>query len=147
VRWFTAELLSGCDAEGNVLPDSTFGEAVEAYNQHLAAIEDKLSPDVRSLAQLNLHDAIPTHVIAAHPEWLALEFVLDDGLRLIVTYRGWDIGGLGIPALRALMRLGDTFQVLQDEIDIATDGRFVHRLQFWPAGELVLLFSELDLRV
>jgi hypothetical protein len=38
-------------------------------------------------------------------------------------------------------------QVLNDEVDIASDGRYIHRLLFWPAGELVVLFTELSIVV
>jgi hypothetical protein len=31
------------------------------------------------------------------------------------------------------------------QIDIAGDGRFIHRIRFWPAGEFVVLFSDLSI--
>jgi hypothetical protein len=40
---------------------------------------------------------------------------------------------------------GERFQVLDHEVDISGDGRFIHRLLFWPAGELVVLFGELSI--
>jgi hypothetical protein len=40
---------------------------------------------------------------------------------------------------------GEDLCVLIDEVDIASDGRYVHRLLFWPAEELIVLFSELSI--
>jgi hypothetical protein len=161
MKWFTVGVYEGVDEEGNEATDESFSQAFRAYNEHLASIEDRLSPEVRALARITMHDAVPKEVRSTE-ESLALKFEIlelvpeldrrpqDPTHRprpLDLTYTQWDLGGrFGINGLAALMEWGGTsFQVLNDEIDIARDGRYIHRLLFWPAGELVLLFRGLSI--
>jgi hypothetical protein len=75
VKWFTVQVYSGADEEGNALSDETFAQARRAYNEHLAYIDDRLSPEVRALAGVNMHDAMPMEV-SATDESLVLRFEL-----------------------------------------------------------------------
>ena len=153
MKWFTVDVYSGVDQDGNELPDETFSQARRAYNEHLASIEHRLSPEVRALAKVVMHDAVPREVRANYPKSLAIKFELRGQVSgpvrrpLDLTYWRWDLGsGIGVPSLDTLMEWGgEQFQVLNDEIDIASDGRYIHRLKFWPAGELVVLFAELSI--
>jgi hypothetical protein len=151
MKWFTVNVYSHADEEGHELPDDVFAQAASAYKEHLASIEHRLSPEVRALAKVFMHDAVPKKV-KSRSKSLALEFeVLEppSGPRrpLELTYRRWDLGGgFGVQGVEILMEWGgDRFQVLNHEVDIAEDGRYIHRLLFWPAGELVVLFSELSI--
>jgi len=152
MKWFTVNVYSGADEEGHELPDDAFSQAVTAYDEHLDSIEDRLSPEVRALARVNMHDAVPKAVRTSDKS-LALKFELRGQLPgpvrrpLRLTYRQWDLGaGFGVQGVRILREWGgESFCVLNHEIDIASDGRYAHRLLFWPAGELIVLFSELSI--
>jgi hypothetical protein len=153
MKWFTVEVESGADEEGNLLSDDALSEARRAYNEHLASIDDRLSPEVRTLARVNMHDAVPKEVRTTGDESLALSFELRGQVPgpvrrpLGLTYRRWDLGGgFGVQGLWFLMEWGgEMVAVLNHEIDIASDGRYIHRLLFWPAGELIVLFSDLSI--
>ena len=99
-----------------------------------------------------MHDAVPREARSTKRS-LALSFELHGQVPgpasrpLGLTYRRWDLGGgFGVSGLWTLMEWGgERVVVLNDEIDIARDGRYIHRLLFWPAGELIVLFSELSI--
>ena len=153
MKWFTVNVYSGADEEGNELPDDALAQASMAYKEHLASIDDRLSPEVRVLARINMHDAVPREVKSTKRS-LALSLELLDPLvpvpvrrPLGLTYRRWDLGGgFGVSGVHTLMEWGgERIGVLNHEVDIASDGRYIHRLLFWPAGELIVVFSELSI--
>jgi len=56
MKWFTVDVYSGADEEGNELPDDALAQASMAYKEHLASIDDRLSPEERFGARLKLAD-------------------------------------------------------------------------------------------
>ena len=73
MKWFTDAVYSTVGQDGNEPPDDAFEQAARANREHLDSIDHRLSPEVRALANVYMHDAIPKSVRSKFPKSLALE--------------------------------------------------------------------------
>jgi ankyrin repeat protein len=140
MKWFTSARLWGLDES----------DPVSSYRRHLAVVEPTLPTDVRDLAfGIELHDA---RFESASSGDGSVEFCLitDDDRghheRVHLSYHG---AVVVMPSSGELAELhvgaGDT-EVLHDEVDVATGGRFAHRGWVWPTGQFAIEFASVELR-
>jgi hypothetical protein len=136
-------------AEGE-FSDTEAEQMLRAYREHVEQIAPALEPFVAKLAlETNLHDAI-----------IEVVHVYDQGRRLVLSlvagdqqagyqgitldYRGVEMDHHYMDVLRRRSRERET-AILYDEVDAEPDGTFVHRLLFWPEGEIAIAFKHLTL--
>jgi len=145
MRYFTRGWANGD------LDDAEFEHAGVAYDQRLAAIVPRLPAALQELARTSLHDAILERV-RWNPTARRLQVSFVAGLQqsapitVGATYEGAMLGERRIEALRNAARDREA-TVLYDEIDLAEEGHFVHRLLFWPREEVTIDFAALRLEV
>lgn len=122
----------------------------EAYSRRVAALRPEMSQSLAELVTaVSLHDALVDRVLwdrAARR--LQLELICEHqpkgwvGLRLVYCDAQVSDRTLDILAERARDR---RTQVLYDEVDLEKDGLWVHRILFWPEGEISVYFTSLEL--
>jgi hypothetical protein len=139
-------------------PPEVFKTACEAYRTHLAALLPHLRPEVRTLAETNLHDGLLRQIVwdrrtATVTLRLRCGCTQDSQGRpvgyfdLDVHYRRAVLTPAQVEALQEAAADRET-EVLYDELDREPDGVFVHRLQCVAEGgyrELTIRFHELEL--
>ncbi len=136
-RGWTNGELSDKEAEG--MP--------ELYRKHISEISPRLPPSIAKLAAINLHDTIIEQV-RLNEKAKTFSFVLVAGdlqrgyWGVDLKYSGVQIGDSYLQILRERTRDRETC-ILYDELDAEDDGHFVHRLLFWPQGEISIWFLEL----
>lgn len=122
-------------------------EAARAdYWRHVEELRPQLPEAVRRLAlDINLHDA----KIA---QWETNEGVLRAGFKWGDLQVGYWLSTLTYEAAQVRLAAGEAhwlddpeIEVLYDEVDVGDDGRFEHRLLFWPRGEIAIRFRSLAL--
>jgi len=143
MRFFTRNVVSGKMADVEV------DRVYSAYKQHIGAIVDTSPEDIAELAQTNLHDGLIRRVVVDHgTHKLLLALRCGD---LQAGYIDVDIrySGITLTPQQSQVLLHRTYdrrtEILADEIDIFSNGRFVHRLIFWPDEELEIVFSGLNI--
>lgn len=125
-------------------------EILRAYRQHIEQILPRLEPAVVELARsINLHDAIIEQVhLHKQERRLVLSVVAGDlqvGYQAItLDYVGVEIGHHCMDVLKRRANDRQT-ELLYDEVDVDNDGTQVHRLLFWPEGEISITFMHLKL--
>ena len=143
MRFFTRAVVSGD------LNDAEVERISACYQQHIGDIAGSASPEIAELAQTNLHDGLIRRVVV-QPDADELVLSLRCG-DLQVGYFDIDILYLGVSIdaqqLEVLTRRvhDRRTEILAGEIDRLPDGRFVHRLIFWPDDELEMVFSSLNI--
>lgn len=144
MRFFTRAMLSG------ELADAEVDSRSKAYQQRIDSLMDALPKDIAELTRINLHDGLIRRVTVDNEAHL-LSLVLRCG-DLQVGYFDVDLHYSGITLttqqLQVLSRRAHDrhTEILADEIDMAADGRFVHRLIFWPYDELEITFAGLTIQ-
>jgi hypothetical protein len=148
MRFFTPELYrqfnSANDAEAD-LASTAWESAIQAYQEHLNAIQNEMRSPVKKLAKLELHDwellatkqenvpvfSFPLEPFGPHPYWSAvatLSLQKDEDVTNLV-YALWD-------EVLLVEQQGDwSFSKkrkhwLYDEIDVSMPGSFLHRILF-----------------
>jgi hypothetical protein len=130
--------------------DAESEQTRRAYWQHVERIAPGLEPSVAELARkTNLHDAIIEVVhVYQREQRLVLTVVAGDqqaGYQAItLDYLGVKIGDHYMDVLRRRSRDRET-ELLCDEVDVEHDGGYVHRLLFWPEGEVSIAFEHLKM--
>lgn len=130
--------------------DERAGEVIRAYHSHLDEIEPQLTPELVILArQVSLHDGLFKEF-----EYDVASALLRMRLRcgdlqvgyfdLRLRYEGAALVAGYTPELRSAVRDPET-EILYDEVDVADDGEFAHRMLLWPRGEMDIRFRELSL--
>ncbi|RKR74187.1 ankyrin repeat domain-containing protein [Frondihabitans australicus] len=137
MKWFTAARVFGPD-ESDARPE---------YAQHLAEIDDALTPEVRELAHdVHLHDA-RVESFDASGDRLRLLLVAGANARgyerIALTFEGVTLGVPERTRLDELHLLAGDSEILCDEVDLAPGGRFVHRGWVWETGMFSVEFSGL----
>ena len=149
MRYFTPELylrFNSPDEETADLADEEWGTVAADYRSNLAAIRTQLPFEIRTLAELGLHDA---ELIAIKEQ---REPLIQDAMAVLslrnheslttVSYRLWD----RISRKRAIRNWpfsNDRVHWLYDELDVAPGrrpGRFVHRILLSDGRVMVVPF-------
>lgn len=145
MKWFTREWASGD------LSDEEWDARALLYEAHLARIQPQLVNGAARLSDgVNLHDG-KIHAFELRADGVlrfrALIGDLEAGYEFVeLDYREAEIRLDPGVNLKALRLLDPRTEILQDEVDIASDGRFAHRVLLWPEGEYEVLFSGLTER-
>lgn len=126
--------------------DAACDRALREYDERLAEIDPLLSDDLRRLSETSLNDGLIESVVwDPQTRELTLSLVVGgpEYSTLRLHYEGVFLGRSEDRLRRAA--LDRETEVLYDEIDVVVDGRFVHRLLFWPREELSIWFERLSL--
>jgi hypothetical protein len=144
MKFFTRAWVNG------EVTDDDSDRTVAAYREHVAAISSRLSATVRALAQeISLHDAF-VHSIIYDARGRQLEIRLLTGdlqvgyFDSVLTYGSAILDQADVAALRAAAEDPET-ELLYDEIDLTSDGEYLHRILFHPARECEIMFRDLAL--
>ncbi len=132
--------------------DETTDQMRAAYWDRVKSLRPSMPASVKKLATATrLHDAEIDRI-----SWdrrrrnLKLELVLIDDLKppwsfgATLLYKGVQLSEdeIGLLAERARDR---RTTILYDEVDLKENGTWVHRILFWPVGEISIWFSSLKL--
>ncbi len=145
MKYFTREWIQG------ELSDEDHAGAIARYWEYIDQIKMILPANLQILAaNVNLHDGLFTSVLLNSREsLLQISFITGDlqvGYEdLILHYSDIDLELLNVGLLEELANSPDT-EVLYDEVDVAGDGLYEHRLAFWPEGELAIRFNSLSIQ-
>ncbi len=143
MKYFTREWHAG------EMSDEESERIVSDYWAYIDTLLQKLPPSVATLArEINLHDGL-IHRVLIQAEKKQLELGLQCGdlqvgyFALDLTYSEVRMDLLDIPFLQE--RAQDRqIEVLYDEVDLE-DGDYVHRILFWPEGEIAIVFRGLEI--
>ncbi len=142
MKYFTREWATG------ELSDEEAERIVSDYWAYIDTLLPSLPPAVAALARdINLHDGL-IHRVLVQPEQKQLELGLRCGdlqvgyFDLDLTYSEVRLDLLDIPFLQRCAQSRQA-EVLYDEVDWE-DGNYVHRILFWPEGEIAIVFRELQ---
>jgi hypothetical protein len=133
------------------LTDEQFFAAKEAYAARIEDIKSQLSPEMSELATstVNLHDGLIRHVALDRPaRRLSLGLRCGDlqvgYFDVDLVYADVDLNLLNSAVLEAIATDPET-ELLYNEIDLESAGRFVHRIIFWPRPmrEIEVVFRSL----
>jgi hypothetical protein len=134
------------------LSDAAFNETIAEYERHLDGLAPRLPATIRCLArELNLHDGLIRRAVYDRSgRELRLELRCGDNqmgyFDLDLMYFGAILDQADITALQGAARDSET-EVWYDEVDLAGDGAFLHRVLFHPSRECEIMFRALGLRL
>ena len=145
MRYFTRGWATGefTDEEANRIRD--------VYWQRIRELTSRLPAGVARLAnEVQLHDAAIVHVrVNVARRELALHLVCGDlqtgYCDVELSYTGVQMREQQLGVLRDRARDRES-AVLYDEVDVECDGEFVHRVLFWPEGEIAIGFREIEIK-
>ena len=145
MQWLTREWASGA------LDDAEWDLRWRDYQSHRTAVLPRLRDGAERLIQgVNLHDAQIQSVEHQPGGALVLRALVGD---LQVGYEFVELSFVGAElrlepgATIDSLRLYDAeTEIIYDEVDVQTDGRFVHRVLLWPQGEYEVVFTSLTER-
>jgi hypothetical protein len=131
MKYFTEAFVFGG------LTDDQCLVASDTYRARLEEIEPQLSPEVRELAtSMNLHDGLIRHV-ALDRAARSLSLGIRRGdlqvgyFDVDLAYADVDLNLLN-PAMLEAIAADPKTELLYNEFDLGSAGRFVHRIIFWP---------------
>jgi hypothetical protein len=132
--------------------EETCDQMRAAYWDRIKFLRPSMPGSVKKLATATrLHDALIDRILwDARKRKLKIELVLvrdinrSGGLGAVLLYKGVQISDQQIGQLAERARDRRTV-ILYDEIDLEENGNWVHRLLFWPVGEISIWFSSLKL--
>ena len=146
MKYFTREWAVG------ELSEVESNEVIAAYERHLDRVLGQLPATVRCVArELTLHDGLIRRVIYDRTgRELRLELRCGDNqlgyFDLDLTYMGAILDQADLVVLRDAALDTET-EMWFDEIDLAGDGAFIHRVLFYPGRECDIMFRALGLRM
>ena len=137
-------------ASGEIDPEEA-EKIRRAYWDHVDRLLPRCSEEVAELAiSVNLHDAILRHVfVDREAEKLRIELICGD---LQAGYRDIDLSYSGLPRDEPMLAIlkerarDRQSAILYDEVDMDEQDRFVHRILFWPEGEIAIGFTTVAIR-
>lgn len=144
MRFFTREWASGA------LSDKEWKQVQASYSKHIESLLPKLPEPIAALAsRIGLHDGKIRNVVAnKNTGRLTLHLYCGDlqvGYRnLAIAYSGVRFELLDLVSLAALARDRDT-EIIYDELDIDEDENYLHRILFYPSGEISITFASVEL--
>jgi hypothetical protein len=146
MKWFTRQWQSGDPS------DDESEKVVAAYWAHVESLLPRLPATVRALAQgMSLHDGRIRRCLVDSPGskitlTLRCGELASGYFDLELTY--CDVVMLGKTLKQLKSVAGDpSTEALYDEIDSGGQGRWVHRILFWPYREVSVQFRQLELRM
>jgi hypothetical protein len=146
MKYFTRGWSSG------EFDDETSDQMRAAYWDRVKSLRPSMPASIKKLATATeLHDAVIDRILwDPRKHNLTMELVLcrgcnpSGGLGVSIHYRGVQIGDHYIDILAERARDRRT-TILYDEVDLEKIGPWVHRMLFWPVGEISIWFSSLKL--
>jgi len=145
MRYFTRGWANG------ELPEAEAEKTPKAYWKHVEDLLPGMPAGVAKLAKTNLHDALISRAcLDTRTRTLTLVLLVwartgRSCSEVTLRYAGVETCGQNIETLKARARDRES-EILYDEIDSAADGSWVHRLLFWPEGEISIWFRRLSVR-
>ncbi|MFF2368950.1 hypothetical protein [Agromyces sp. NPDC058110] len=142
MKWLTREWASGG------LDDDEWDRRCEEYQAHNDEVLPRLSNGAERLIQeINLHDA-QIHAFEHRADHdLVMRALIGDlqvGYQFIeLTFHDSQLRLEPGSTLESLRLLDDETEIIYDEVDVQSDGRFVHRVLLWPEGEYEVIFTSL----
>jgi hypothetical protein len=140
MKWFTAESRYTDD-------EADWDKRVAEYERHLEDLTPDLSDGAEQLPTINVHDGQVQRWDHEPGQLFRLVLLIGDlqrgyeSLKLEDTDADATGSGHADQATQTLAEPG--VEVVYDEIDRAGDGRYEHRVLFWPDGELTIRFRSL----
>jgi hypothetical protein len=121
----------------------------DAYWNSIETLLPHLPTQLAALATTNLHDSLPESVIVDRINKSILLTVLAGDLssgyfKLTITYYDVDIDDIDISTFSHVLGHPNS-ELLFDEVDIVNEGKFVHRILFYPYGEFTITFSSINI--
>ena len=141
MKWFSHDWHMGR------LSDAQAEAVLRDYAAHELQLRAQAPPGVLDLMDLSLHDGQVHSAVLGGSEftWRLLVGDLQRGYEFAtLTYFDAEVVG-GADDLAALDLSPEAGELLYDELDLAADGRFIHRVLVWPEGEVWIRFA--DVRV
>lgn len=144
MKFFDHDWMNG------TLSDAEYEERIQQYNAHIELIRASLPQSLLTLSQSGvLHDALVEAIRVDNKHNLLLIELLGGNVQagyweLHLRYGGFDLDDASRVTLQNATSDPAT-ELLYDELDLCKDGRFEHRLLWWPYRELTILFQTFDL--
>lgn len=140
VKWFTR------DWAGGRLSDKQFEDVQQDYAAHVESLRAR-APELADILDLDVHDG-QVREWGERPGgqfwWRLLVGDLQRGYEhATITYRQATVVG-GLDALVDLRLGAPDAEALYDEVEAHRDGGHVHRVLFWPEGELWVRFTSIE---
>lgn len=143
MRWFTREWAT------SVLDNDESERRAADYQQHVEAIRPHLQGGAEQLSYLDLHDAQVRSCDLTDHDALRLHVLVGDLQRgyewVSLRYDEAQLVGATIDDIRGWRITEPGVELLYDEIDVADNGRYEHRILVWPDGEFGIRFKSLRL--
>ena len=129
------------------MTDEESDAIVPAYWDYLATFLPKMPPVVQELATaINIHDGlIEMAVFDRAAQQLRLELLVGDLQKGYASIHLCYSSAVFETAALKMIASDSESEALYDEIDVQPEGRFEHRILFWPYRELVVSFGSLAL--
>jgi hypothetical protein len=136
MKFFTIEWHSG------EMPEAESAQVPAAYAAHLDSLRPELPEDAFRLStDVNLHDGV-VQKLYVDAERIVLVIRGEDGRGEVfdasLAYGGWTISEGDLEYLKGAKGKG-SMELLYNEFD-RVEGRWVHRLLFWPYREVAVEF-------
>lgn len=127
------------------MTDEESDAIVAAYTDYRTALLPKMPPAVQELAiAINIHDGlIETAVFELAAQHLRLELLVGDLQEGYASIHLCYSSALFEIATLKEIACDSESEALYDEIDVQPDGRFEHRVLFWPYREISISFTSL----
>jgi len=144
MKYFTRDFI--CSS----LSDEESEQIRTSYHQHIELLLPNLPESIAELTEkINLHDGLICRVIVDQKTGkLTMELRCGDlqvgYFDLELAYSGVKFSALDLVALAALVRDRRT-EILSDELDIDKDNTYIHRILFYPIGEISIHFESINL--
>jgi hypothetical protein len=132
---------------GGDMTDEESNAVVDAYTDYRASLLPKMSSAVQELATaINIHDGlVEMAVFDRAAQHLRLELLVGDLQQGYASiHLCYSSALFELATLREIVCDSES-EALYDEIDVQPDGRFEHRVLFWPYREISISFSSLAL--
>ena len=134
------------------LDDRTTEDVAQEYRKEIEDLSRTMSPAVRRLAmETDLHDAIIERVVLNEASRKLTMYLVAGDLQIgyngvQIAYEDVRIDRCDVDVLE--QRANDRCTcILSQEIGRSHDGHYIHKLLFWPEGEVSVSFRDLMLTV
>jgi hypothetical protein len=140
MRWLTREWASGG------LGEIEYEERWSSYLAHRNEVRPRLTRGAdRLLDSIHLHDGQvrsfdyrPRHMLQV----CVLIGDLQVGYEFVeMSYAEAELGLEAGVTISSLNLFGSDTEIIYDEVDTTSDGRFVHRVLLWPEGQYEVVFT------
>lgn len=140
MRWLTREWAAGS------LEEDEYDQRWSSYLAHRSEVRPRLHSGAdRLLDSIHLHDGQVRSFDDKPRDTLQVRVLTGDlqvGYEFVeMSYAEAELQLDAGVTMRSLNLFGSDVEIIYDEVDIASEGRFVHRVLLWPEGEYEVVFS------